>query len=260
MATEPNTLLTALGDYGSDRDSSDSENSQSHLEDNALQNAQNDNTGTMMESDSEDEANDADKEARPSRTPDYAASREQSQSNISDERLAAYRETKHNLDRLLGCEQIPDFAPRPEIGKCSVELQEKFAHWYALKRQGANFNDALMRNKTFRNPNIYKRLVDHLDLEETGSNMTPDGFDSATLRKNFTAEGLASEQERRAREYAARKTAEAAANGMRKIQFQSAGHQTAQTADPVQAQNGRSFEEAVQRAKLIAQHLAKSKK
>ncbi|KAJ2869152.1 hypothetical protein GGI22_000425 [Coemansia erecta] len=195
MVTQPNTLLTALGDYGSDRDSSDSEHGPCHSEDRAQQNSQNDNTVTRMESDSEDETDDANKEAC--------------------------------LDN-------------------------------ASRR--ANFNEALMRNKTFRNPDIYKRLVDHLDLEETGSNMSPDGFDAATLRKDFTAESLASEQERRAREYAARRTAEAAANGMRKVQFHSAGHQTAPSAGPVQTQNGRPFEEAVQRAKLIAQHLAKTRK
>ncbi|KAJ2402836.1 hypothetical protein GGI23_000430 [Coemansia sp. RSA 2559] len=256
MVTQPNTLLTALGDYGSDRDSSDSEHGPCHSEDRAQQNSQNDNTVTRMESDSEDETDDANKEA----CLDNASRSELPHSSISEDQLAAYKETKQNLDRLLGCEQIPDFIPRPELGECSTELQEKFAHWHALKRQGANFNEALMRNKTFRNPDIYKRLVDHLDLEETGSNMSPDGFDAATLRKDFTAESLASEQERRAREYAARRTAEAAANGMRKVQFHSAGHQTAPSAGPVQTQNGRPFEEAVQRAKLIAQHLAKTRK
>ncbi|KAJ2656578.1 hypothetical protein IWW48_004943 [Coemansia sp. RSA 1200] len=263
MATPSNSLLVALGDYGSDRESSDSEHSEVHLSTNSLQNIKKENidtADTVTEDRFEDGTPNTDKDAPLDENVDNKFNSEQAYSNVSDEQLEAYRKTKHGLERLLGCGQIPDFLSRPELGECSSELQDKFSHWHVLKHQGANFNDALMRNKTFRNPNIYKRLVDHLDLEETGSNMPPDGFDSATLRNDFNVKDLASDQERRAREYAARKTAEAAANGIRKIQFQSAGHQITQTAATVQAQNGKSFEDAVQRARLIAQHLTKSKK
>ncbi|KAJ2357387.1 SAP30-binding protein, partial [Coemansia sp. RSA 2618] len=156
-----------------------------------------------------------------------AESYEVEYASVDGDKLAAYVETKHNLNALLGCDTVPDFEPAQDETKCSEELQAKFQQWFQLKEQGANFNEALMRNKTFRNPNIYRWLVDHLQLEEAGTNLQSDGrFDPARLRNDFSAKGLADEQERRAREYAARKAAETsaakAAGTTRNIQFQSA--------------------------------------
>ncbi|KAJ2805850.1 hypothetical protein H4R20_001927 [Coemansia guatemalensis] len=202
---------------------------------------------------------------------------------VDDKELDAYVSIKGNLGKLLGCDQVPDIVAPAAASECSEELQAKFQQWYRLREQGANFNEALMRNKTFRNPNIYRWLVDHLQLEEAGSNITPDnGFDPIQLRRDFTAKGLAEEQERRARGYAARKAAAAAAGTPRQIQFQSAGHESIQSTRrtvssaatdsnvrklhesnhtaAAQPENMNSFEDAVQRAKLIAQHLAKAKR
>ncbi|KAJ1718284.1 SAP30-binding protein, partial [Coemansia biformis] len=215
--------------------------------------------------------------------------------------VAAYMMLRRDLYTLLGCDAVPDFAPVDAEAGCP-ELQAKFQQWYQLKEQGANFNEALMRNKTFRNPNIYRWLVDHLQLEEAGSNLPSDrGFDPAKLREDFTPAGLAEEQERRARESAARKAARAAAARAastgscppQQLQFRSVGFEgpqllgsaglagpaaaaarpappgrwdgdsgTAQSGSSGTAQSsgGRSFEEAVQRAKQIAQHLVQSKR
>ncbi|KAJ2305377.1 hypothetical protein IWW55_001962 [Coemansia sp. RSA 2706] len=194
---------------------------------------------------------------------------------VDNDRIAEYANTKRSLDALLGCDRVANMAPFVDSTKCSEELQVKFRQWYQLKDQGANFNEALMRNKTFRNPNIYRWLVDHLQLEEAGTNLPSDGrFDPAQLRKDFSVKGLADDQERRAREYAARKAAPASAakasGSVRSMQFQSGGFEKLQTPMPPSRpptastqshpDNGRSFEEAVQRAKLIAQHLARPNK
>ncbi|KAJ2002134.1 SAP30-binding protein [Coemansia thaxteri] len=210
--------------------------------------------------------------------------------------LAAYEKIRHDLDVLLGCDQVADTNLLLDAAECPESLQAKFTHWYELKQQGANFNETLMRNKTFRNPNIYRWLVDHLKLEEAGSNMASDGLSPTQLRKDFTAQGLAEEQERRAREVAARKSSEAAAGTLRKMTFTSAGSiperpssssgrddfkvnrysrsavaqphaQTSTSAlsacdrpPPIGGtQNSKSIDDAIQRAKLIAQHLARAK-
>ncbi|KAJ2665997.1 hypothetical protein IW148_001356 [Coemansia sp. RSA 1199] len=193
---------------------------------------------------------------------------------VNRDQLAAYTETKRNLDILLGCNTVPDFEPVTGEQKCTDELQEKFQQWHELKSRGANFNEALMRNKTFRNPNIYRWLVDHLQLEEAGTELPSDGrFDPKQLRKDFSAKSLGIDQERRAREYAARKAAEASAaratGTPRNIQFQSAGYEKQQSLATnnrphgntrAHPDNGRGFEDALQRAKLIAQHLARPQK
>ncbi|KAJ2455236.1 hypothetical protein EV183_000971 [Coemansia sp. RSA 2336] len=165
-----------------------------------------------------------------------------------------YRPTKQKLEALLGCDKVSDFGPNPDMPPCSVELEEKFKHWYELKGQGANFNETLMRNKTFRNPNIYRWLVDHLQLDEAGTNFNQ--FDPAQLRNDFTAKGLADEQEKRAREHAARK----AADTQRNVQFYSGGYEKlGSSSQHLPQPKQQNFEEAVARAKLIAQHLSRPK-
>ncbi|KAJ2695398.1 SAP30-binding protein [Coemansia spiralis] len=193
----------------------------------------------------------------------------------------AYAEIRRDLCTLLGCDAVPDIAPVESEEGCP-ELQAKFQQWYELKEQGANFNEALMRNKTFRNPNIYRWLVDHLELEEAGSNLPADsGFEPSRLRRDFLPARLAEEQERRARESAARKAAragaqssDAAAIASRQHQFRSAGYEAPQLSSgggiaasgpPISGSaamlpgGGQSIEEAIQRAKQIAQRLARSK-
>ena len=45
-------------------------------------------------------------------------------------------------------------------------LQTKTDFFLSLKRKGTHFNDSLMQNKAFRNPTIYKKLVDHVGVDE----------------------------------------------------------------------------------------------
>ncbi|KAJ1674431.1 hypothetical protein EV182_003288, partial [Spiromyces aspiralis] len=87
---------------------------------------------------------------------------------------------------------IPDEPP----GECDSDVQAKFEMWHARRAEGAFFNDQLLKNKQFRNPNIYAKLVEHLGLEETGSNFDPAVFDPAGFPKGLYIDELIKEQHR----------------------------------------------------------------
>ncbi|KAJ2783070.1 SAP30-binding protein [Coemansia javaensis] len=281
MANAPNALLHALGAYDSDgsdggggsgssssNDSAEGPMRAEHMADSPRAQA-----GGSTPGDEENGAG-ADGDRSPQDSPHIE------HEPAADEAAAAYEATRRDLCALLGCDAVPDFAPLDAEAQCAAGLQQKFQQWYQLKGQGANFNEALTRNKTFRNPNIYRWLVDHLQLEEAGSNLPADsGFDPAQLRRDFTPKGLAEDQERRARESATKKTARAAdawapgaAGGLAQpVQFRSAGFETAQppgstgparpgAAPAAQPGGGPAFADAVQRARLIAQRLSQAKR
>lgn len=44
--------------------------------------------------------------------------------------------------------------------------QHKVSTFLALKEQGTHFNDSLMKSRSFRNPTIYKKLVEFVDVDE----------------------------------------------------------------------------------------------
>lgn len=54
-------------------------------------------------------------------------------------------------------------------GNVDTKLQTKLAHFHDLKRQGTHFNESLAKNRSFRNPNIYSKLVEWVDVDETAS-------------------------------------------------------------------------------------------
>ncbi|KAJ2909340.1 hypothetical protein GGI21_001980 [Coemansia aciculifera] len=301
MQSEPNALLTALGGYGSDGSDGDSAHSSGseaiYPQPPPPKDDDDDNDDYESASDYElEQANVGAESSGDTTSPMHLNSEAAHESDF-----AAYERTKRDLDLLLGCSHVPDIMPQADVAECPAELQAKFAQWYELKQQGANFNETLMRNKKFRNPNIYQWLVDHLGLEEAGSNMPVGGFSPAELRRDFLPEALAEEQERRAREFAAKKSAEAAAGNLRKMNFNSAGHvvevERPASAAPVAvasrsdyrtskydrysapqsrahtgsataggqapastAQQNNTIEDAIQRARQIAQHLVSAKK
>ncbi|KAJ1724473.1 SAP30-binding protein [Coemansia erecta] len=296
MEPSQNSLLNALGAYDSDSGSDSgsasgssvrAEKSHQPAEDQPSSPASFIGPDLPPADSSEDEAGAAEEtmdEDIPEHNPTPSA---HTQPTIDSTDHATYQTTKRNLDLLLGCDQVHSTLrlSSENTAEPSAALQEKFAHWYELRQRGANFNETLMRNKTFRNPNIYRWLVDHLKLEECGSNLHEPGFEPAQLRSDFTPAALAEDQERRAREYAAKKNAQssaaAAAGTFRKIDFR-------QSSDPVQSRSGptatgsyaqqmqmrannnssnnsnnngggKTFNDALERAKLIAQHLSRGK-
>jgi hypothetical protein len=63
-------------------------------------------------------------------------------------------------------------------------------------------NDHLQRNKAFRNPKIYAKLVEFVDLNETGSNFSPDQFDPTAFPTSSYIDGILETQQRLAEEKA----------------------------------------------------------
>ena len=46
----------------------------------------------------------------------------------------------------------------------------KILHFLQLKREGIHFNQRLTQSKAFNNPNFYEKLVEYLDLDDSGTN------------------------------------------------------------------------------------------
>jgi hypothetical protein len=47
-----------------------------------------------------------------------------------------------------------------------------------------------MRNKAFKNPHIYSKLVEFVDIDETGSNFPKDIWDPFDLREEWYADKI----------------------------------------------------------------------
>ncbi|KZV99708.1 HCNGP-domain-containing protein [Exidia glandulosa HHB12029] len=96
------------------------------------------------------------------------------------------------LRRLLKPLPIPgqdDYGiPPPPSGTPSATLTAKLAQFAALKSsQNKHFNDALMANRSFRNPHLYKSLVEFVDVDETASNFSKDVWDPNDVRPEWFA-------------------------------------------------------------------------
>ncbi|KZO95343.1 HCNGP-domain-containing protein [Calocera viscosa TUFC12733] len=85
---------------------------------------------------------------------------------------------------------------RPD-GEPDPALVAKLAKFHDLKRRGKHFNDTLMSNKAFRNPHIYEKLVNFVDVDEKGTNFPREIWDPFDYRPEWKAEALAEEQKRR---------------------------------------------------------------
>ncbi|KAL7751510.1 SAP30-binding protein [Sorochytrium milnesiophthora] len=78
------------------------------------------------------------------------------------------------------------------------QLQQKLERWLALKAsQGANFNRSLMSTREYRNPHMYRKLVEFFDLNEHGTNYPPDAFDPRRFPQGAYYEELGNAQRER---------------------------------------------------------------
>ncbi|KAI9318634.1 hypothetical protein BX666DRAFT_1876822 [Dichotomocladium elegans] len=73
----------------------------------------------------------------------------------------------------------------------------------ALRRSGHRLNDHLERNKAFRNPRIYAKLVEFIELDEIGSNFDKSEFDPHGFPPDATIDGILEAQRKFAEEKAA---------------------------------------------------------
>jgi len=102
-------------------------------------------------------------------------------------------------------EDVEDWGipPDPE-GQCDPALQAKVLQFHLLKRrQSKHFNDTLMKSKAFRNPHIYAKLVDFVDIEETATNFPKHIWDPFDVKEGWYADRIAEKQKEQSEKLAA---------------------------------------------------------
>lgn len=71
--------------------------------------------------------------------------------------------------------------------------QAKLAQFRTLKRDPANpkhFNDSLMSNRSFRNPHLYTKLVEFVDVDERTTNFPKDIWDPEDVKEEWFADRI----------------------------------------------------------------------
>jgi len=69
-------------------------------------------------------------------------------------------------------------------------FQSKIRHFQSLKLQGKHFNDSLMSNKAFRNPHIYAKLVEFVEVDEMGTRFPKHLWDPFDLEPEWYADKI----------------------------------------------------------------------
>lgn len=103
-------------------------------------------------------------------------SEEDSNSRVEFPLLAPRASRPVSPDSDVGKTLLPgeELLPPEPTGKCSLELQEKITRMYEKMLQNRiDMNMGIQQRKHFRNPSIYEKLIDHLDIEEIGTNYPP---------------------------------------------------------------------------------------
>ncbi|KAI0346369.1 HCNGP-like protein [Trametopsis cervina] len=89
---------------------------------------------------------------------------------------------------------IDDWGIPPESeGECDGEIETKLAQFHALKRDSANpkhFNDSLMANRSFRNPHLYTKLVEFIDVDERTTNFPKSIWNPEDVREVWYADKI----------------------------------------------------------------------
>ncbi|XP_041252680.1 SAP30-binding protein-like [Onychostruthus taczanowskii] len=84
--------------------------------------------------------------------------------------------------------------PEPP-GRCSNQLQDKTKKLYERKmKQGMDMNYSIQNKKEFRNPSIYKKLIQFCSIDEIGTNYPKDMFDPHSWSEDSYYEALAKAQ------------------------------------------------------------------
>jgi hypothetical protein len=72
-------------------------------------------------------------------------------------------------------------------------LQAKLAQFHVLKRdseQPKHFNDSLMSNRSFRNPHLYAKLVEFVDVDERATNFPKEIWDPHDVQEDWFADRI----------------------------------------------------------------------
>ncbi|GAA5978256.1 hypothetical protein JCM11641_001150 [Rhodosporidiobolus odoratus] len=88
--------------------------------------------------------------------------------------------------------------PPLPTGPCKPSVEAKLANFHNLRQsRGLHFNDSLHASKAFRNPRIYAKLVEFVDVHETGTNWVKDIWDPSSIGPDASATRLAELQKLR---------------------------------------------------------------
>ncbi|GAA6027247.1 hypothetical protein JCM8097_002522 [Rhodosporidiobolus ruineniae] len=94
--------------------------------------------------------------------------------------------------------------PPVPTGPCKPSVEAKLANFHKLREtRGLHFNDSLHASKAFRNPRIYAKLVEFVDVDETGTNWDRQVWDPKGLGPEATASRIAELQKIRSEAKAA---------------------------------------------------------
>ncbi|KAJ7449510.1 HCNGP-domain-containing protein [Mycena latifolia] len=95
--------------------------------------------------------------------------------------------------------------PPATTAPCDPALQTKLATFHDLKRgtPPKHFNDSLMGSRAFRNPHLYAKLVEFVDVDERATNFPPAMWDPTAVDPAWFADRLAEKQKARAEQQAA---------------------------------------------------------
>lgn len=91
--------------------------------------------------------------------------------------------------------------PPASQAACDPTLVAKLSQFHALKKDPANpkhFNDSLMSNRSFRNPHLYAKLVEFVDVDERATNFPKEIWDPMDVNYEWFAEQIAEVQKKRA--------------------------------------------------------------
>ncbi|KAJ7099898.1 HCNGP-domain-containing protein [Mycena belliarum] len=101
---------------------------------------------------------------------------------------------------------VEDWGIPPEpTGPCDSALEAKLATFQTLKRgtPPKHFNDSLMGSRAFRNPHLYAKLVEFVDVDERATNFPAALWDPAAVDPAWFADRLAETQKARAEQQTA---------------------------------------------------------
>lgn len=90
--------------------------------------------------------------------------------------------------------QSVSLPPEPE-GRCSKSLQEKIANMIEKKKHGnLNMSEYIQKNKEFRNPSIYEKLISYIGIDEHGTNFPKKLYDPSIWGPESYYDELAKKQ------------------------------------------------------------------
>ncbi|KAF9821666.1 hypothetical protein IEO21_00512 [Rhodonia placenta] len=96
---------------------------------------------------------------------------------------------------------VDDWGIPPEASEpCDPALEAKLSGFLAMKRDPGDpkhFNDSLMSNRSFRNPHLYTKLVEFVDVDERATNFPQDVWDPNDFPDDWFADRIAEYQKLR---------------------------------------------------------------